>query len=240
MGSAILGAAVIDDIIGIIVLTVVISMKDSTVSIGSILIKIAVYMVMMMTLGYLLNRFQDLIDRNLGKRRITTYIVAACFIIAFVSETFFGIADITGAYLLGLFFSQHEIKREIARKITVPSYLIFSPVFFASVGLKVELSGMTGSLILFSVLLLIVAALTKIIGCGIGAKLCGFTSRESLQVGVGMVSRGEVALIVAQKGYAVGLVDASMFPPIVIVVIATTVIAPIVLRQIMCDNKGRK
>ena len=99
---------------------------------------------------------------------------------------------------------------------------------------------MTGSLILFSVLLLIVAALTKIIGCGIGAKLCGFTSRESLQVGVGMVSRGEVALIVAQKGYAVGLVDASMFPPIVIVVIATTVIAPIVLRQIMCDNKGRK
>ena len=195
---------------------------------------------MMMTLGYLLNRFQDLIDRNLGKRRITTYIVAACFIIAFVSETFFGIADITGAYLLGLFFSQHEIKREIARKITVPSYLIFSPVFFASVGLKVELSGMTGSLILFSVLLLIVAALTKIIGCGIGAKLCGFTSRESLQVGVGMVSRGEVALIVAQKGYAVGLVDASMFPPIVIVVIATTVIAPIVLRQIMCDNKGRK
>ena len=215
-------------------------MKDSTVSIGSILIKIAVYMVMMMTLGYLLNRFQDLIDRNLGKRRITTYIVAACFIIAFVSETFFGIADITGAYLLGLFFSQHEIKREIARKITVPSYLIFSPVFFASVGLKVELSGMTGSLILFSVLLLIVAALTKIIGCGIGAKLCGFTSRESLRVGVGMVSRGEVALIVAQKGYAVGLVDASMFPPIVIVVIATTVIAPIVLRQIMCDNKGRK
>lgn len=240
VGSAILGAAVIDDIIGIIVLTVVISMKDSTVSIGSILIKIAVYMVMMMTLGYLLNRFQDLIDRNLGKRRITTYIVAACFIIAFVSETFFGIADITGAYLLGLFFSQHEIKREIARKITVPSYLIFSPVFFASVGLKVELSGMTGSLILFSVLLLIVAALTKIIGCGIGAKLCGFTSRESLQVGVGMVSRGEVALIVAQKGYAVGLVNASMFPPIVIVVIATTVIAPIVLRQIMCDNKGRK
>ena len=99
---------------------------------------------------------------------------------------------------------------------------------------------MTGSLILFSVLLLIVAALTKIIGCGIGAKLCGFTSRESLQVGVGMVSRGEVALIVAQKGYAVGLVDASMFPPIVIVVIATTVITPIVLRQIMCDNKGRK
>ena len=187
-----------------------------------------------------MNRFQDLIDRNLGKRRITTYIVAACFIIAFVSETFFGIADITGAYLLGLFFSQHEIKREIARKITVPSYLIFSPVFFASVGLKVELSGMTGSLILFSVLLLIVAALTKIIGCGIGAKLCGFTSRESLQVGVGMVSRGEVALIVAQKGYAVGLVDASMFPPIVIVVIATTVITPIVLRQIMCDNKGRK
>ena len=82
-------------------------------------------------------------------------------------------------------------------------------------------------------MLLIVAILTKIVGCGLGAKLCGFTRRESVQVGVGMISRGEVALIVAQKGYAMGLMSAALFPPIVLVVIATTIITPIVLKKIM-------
>lgn len=239
VGNAILGAAVIDDIVGIIVLTVVISMKDTSVSIYSILLKILIYAVIMLVMGYLINRFQDTIDKNLGKRRITTYIVAACFIVAYVTESFFGIADITGAYLLGLFFSQHRIKKEIARKITVPSYLFFSPIFFASVGLKVELSGLTGRLMVFSMLLLVVAVLTKVLGCGLGAKLCGFTSREALQVGVGMVSRGEVALIIAQKGFAVGLITAEMFPPMVLMVIATTIITPVVLRKIMNEDEGR-
>lgn len=233
VGNAVLGAAVIDDIIGIIVLTIVISMKDTSVSIAAIMIKILLYAVIMIVLGFLLNRFKEPIDKNLGKRRITTYIVAACFIVSYATETFFGIADITGAYLMGLFFSQHRVKKEIARKITVPSYLFFSPIFFASVGLKVELGGLTGKLMIFSLLLLLVAVLTKIIGCGLGAKICGFTARESLQVGVGMVSRGEVALIIAQKGFAVGLITADMFPPIVLVVIATTIITPVILRKIM-------
>ena len=236
VGSAILGAAVIDDIIGIIVLTLVISMKDSGVSVSGILIKILLYGVTMLALGYLINRFHDSIDRNLGKRRITTYIVAACFIVSYATETFFGIADITGAYLLGLFFSQHRVKKEVARKITVPSYLFFSPIFFASVGLKVELESLTAKMFVFSLLLIAAAFAAKVIGCALGAKICGFTVRESVQVGVGMVSRGEVALIMAQKGFAVGLVDAAAFPPIVLMVIATTFITPIVLRRIMCDN----
>ena len=132
-----------------------------------------------------------------------------------------------------MFLSRHEIKSEIARKLSVPSYLFFSPIFFASVGLKVELSGITGSLIVFSLILLGVAILTKIIGCGLGAKLCRFTGKEAMQVGIGMISRGEVALIVAQKGYAIGLIDAAMFPPIVIVVIATTIFTPIALKKVM-------
>lgn len=239
VGSAILGAAVIDDIIGIIVLTLVISMKDSGVSVSGILIKILLYGVTMLALGYLINRFHDSIDRNLGKRRITTYIVAACFIVSYATETFFGIADITGAYLLGLFFSQHRVKKEVARKITVPSYLFFSPIFFASVGLKVELGSLTAKMFVFSLLLIAAAFAAKVIGCALGAKICGFTVRESVQVGVGMVSRGEVALIMAQKGFAVGLVDAAIFPPIVLMVIATTVITPIVLRRIMCDNMDK-
>ena len=159
--------------------------------------------------------------------------LAACLLVSFASEHFFGVADITGAYLLGLFLSTHAIKKEVARKINVPSYLFFSPIFFASVGLKVELEGMTGTIIVFSFILLAVAILTKIIGCGLGAKICGFTAREALQVGVGMVSRGEVALIVAQKGYDMGLLDADLMPAVVLVVIATTIITPIILKKIM-------
>lgn len=233
VGNAILGAAVIDDIMGIVVLTIVISLKDESVSIASILLKILLYAALMIMIAYICKSFKNVIDANLGKQRITTYVLASCFLVAYASEAYFGIADITGAYLLGLFLSQHEIKHEVAKKLSAPSYLFFSPIFFASVGLKVSLDGFSSDLLTFSLILLVVAILTKIIGCGLGAKVCGFDTHESIQVGVGMISRGEVALIVAQKGYAIGLIDANMFPPIVIVVIATTIITPIVLKKIM-------
>ena len=230
VGNAILGAAVLDDIIGIVVLTVVSSLKDSSVSISAVLLKILAYLAAMAILAVVIYKCRDQIDRNIHKRRISTYALAACLLISFASEHFFGVADITGAFLLGLFLSKCKIRSEVARKLSVPSYLFFSPVFFASVGLKVELEGLNGSLILFSLILLLIAVLTKIVGCGLGVKICGFTNIEALQVGVGMVSRGEVALIVAQKGYAM---DAALFPPIVIVVIATTIITPVILKKIM-------
>ncbi len=233
VGNAVLGAAVLDDIIGIIVLTVVSSLKDTSVSIGVVLCKIALYIVLMGVLGYVLVKFRDQIDKLHRKQTITTHAIAACLLVSFASEVFFGVASITGAYLLGLFISTHKIKEEVADKTRRPSYLFFSPIFFASVGLKVELDGLTKELLIFSVILLLVAVASKIIGCGIGAKLCGFTNMESLQVGVGMVSRGEVALIVAQKGYAMGLMSTALFPPIILVVIATTIITPIILKKIM-------
>lgn len=233
VGNAILGAAVIDDIVGIIILTIVSSMQDADVSVGGVLVKITAFLLLMALLGLVLYKFRDFIDANARKQRITTYVVAACLLIAFASEYFFGVADITGAYLLGLFLSRNEIREEVEDKIRRPSYLFFSPIFFASVGLKVELSGLDGSMLMFSLLLLAVAILTKIAGCGLGARLCGFDSHEALSVGVGMVSRGEVALIVAQKGYAMGLMSAALFPPVVLVVIATTIITPIVLKKVM-------
>ena len=233
VGNAILGAAVIDDIIGIVVLTIVSSLKNSDVSVAIVLLKIALYAIVMGILALALNKGKSVIDANFKRQRITTYFLVACLLISFASEYFFGVADITGAYLLGLFISTHEIKAEVSDKIRRPSYLFFSPIFFASVGLKVELDGLTGSMLLFSILLLIVAILTKIIGCGLGARICGFTKRESFQVGVGMISRGEVALIVAQKGNAMGLMSAALFPAVVLVVLATTIITPVLLKKIM-------
>ena len=233
VGSAILGAAVIDDIIGIIILTVVSSMKDPSVSILSIFIKIGLYVILMASIAVILKASKPTVDEIKDKRRISIYVMALCLIISFVSERYFGIADITGAYMLGLFFTTFEVKHDIARKMAVPSYLFFSPIFFASIGIKTELGGMTKSLLIFSLIILIVAVLSKIVGCGLGAKLCGYSNQESLHIGIGMVSRGEVALIVAQKGYNMGLLSGTLFSPVVLVVIVTTIITPILLKKFM-------
>ena len=127
VGNAILGAAVIDDIIGILVLTVVSSLKDSSISIGAVVIKVLLYVVVMIIIGVLMTKYKRAIDAHLKKQRITTFVMAGCLLVAFASEHFFGIADITGAYILGLFLSRHEIKKEVTKKISVPSYLFFSP-----------------------------------------------------------------------------------------------------------------
>ena len=115
--------------------------------------------------------------------------------------------------------------------------MIFSPVFFASIGLKTSINGLTGSILGFSAVLVIMAILTKMIGCGLGAKICGFSGKESLGVGIGMISRGEVALIVAQKGAQAGLLNDSLFPAVVLMVIVTTLITPILLTAIIGINK---
>lgn len=112
-------------------------------------------------------------------------------------------------------------------------------MFFASIGIKVVLPKMTASLIIFSIMLVIVAILTKIIGCGLGAKLCKYKNSECLQIGMGMVSRGEVALIVASKGAAVGLMSSIFFGPVVITVVITTIAAPILLKLVF-RSKGNK
>lgn len=233
VGSAILGAAVLDDIIGIIILTVVTSLKDSSVSIISILIKIGLYVILMSVLAVVFKAARPTVDDVKDRRRVAIYVMSLMLLIAFISEHYFGIADITGAYMLGLLLSTYEIRGYIAKKMAVPSYLFFSPIFFASIGIKTELSGMTVSLLIFSVILLIVAILTKTVGCGLGARLTGFNSSDALHIGIGMISRGEVALIVAQKGYNMGLVSGKLFSPIVLVVIVTTIITPVLLKKFM-------
>ena len=118
------------------------------------------------------------------------------------------------------------------------SYLLLSPIFFASIGLKVTLTDMTPMIILFAVVLLVVAIMTKVLGCGLGAKLCRYSNKEALQIGVGMISRGEVALIVADKGLNLGLMSNSLFGPIVIMVVITTVITPVLLKFVFKDKNA--
>lgn len=240
VGTTILGAAVIDDIIGIIVLTIVTSLKDTSVSSITVVLKIVLYFVFIAVLIFVLTKLKVFVEEQDEKRRTAIICVALCFILSYISEEYFGIADITGAYFAGLMLCTMKVGPYVARRCEIPSYLIFSPVFFASVGLKVTLGGMDASIWIFAIILLVIAILSKVVGCGLGAKICGCTGKEAFQVGIGMISRGEVALIVAQKGYASGMLDDVLFAPIVLVVIVTTLITPILLKLVMKDNDSEK
>lgn len=236
VGTTILGAAVIDDILGIIVLTIVTSLQDSSVHISIVLIKIVLYFVMIAAIAFVVFKFRWYLERWNQLRRVAILAVSFCLILAYISETVFGIADITGAYFAGLILCSLKIGPYVGRRLEIASYLFFSPVFFAGIGLKTSLSGFNMDIFAFSIILLLIAIFSKIIGCGLGAKFCHFTNKQSFQIGVGMISRGEVALIVAQKGYQCGLLDDTLFAPIVLVVIVTTLITPILLKIIMKDS----
>lgn len=237
VGMTILGAAIIDDILGMIVLAVVSSMKDTSVKPAAVLIKIVLYFVLILVLFLATTHLEFAISKNDHKRRVAIFAIAFCFILAYVSEVGFGIADITGAYFAGVMLCRSKIRDYVDIKIHDVSTVFFSCIFFASVGLKVTMGGMTLKIWLFAVILTVIAIITKMIGCGLGAKICKFTWKESLQTGVGMISRGEVALIVAEKGRQVGLINEDLFAPIILVVIITTLITPILLKVVF---KGEK
>ncbi len=233
-GNAILAAAIIDDVLGIICLTIITSMADTSVSIVTVLLKIVLFFVFAAIAGFAFYKFftiwSNKAERGLQRHVIISFVF--CLMMSFAAEEFFGVADITGAYIAGLIISMTQKEPFVASKFDVLSYLYLSPIFFASIGLKVDLPQMNGAIVLFAVILIVVAILTKVVGCGLGAKLCHYRNYQAARIGVGMISRGEVALIVASKGAAIGLMGSAFMGPVVLVVILTTVIAPILLKWI--------
>ena len=242
MGTSILGAAIIDDILVIIALTVITSFTVPGVEIMVVLLKIFLFFVFIAVCGFFVFRLFRKLEIVYGtKRRVAIYAVVFCLLLSYISEVYFGVADITGAYFAGLILCNvTETKSYIASKINITSYMFFTPIFFASIGIKTVITGMSQELILFTLALLIVAILSKIVGCGLGAKICGFSNMDSLAIGVGMISRGEVALIVAQKGEQAGLISSTLFPAIVLVVIVTTLITPILLKTVVYMKEQKK
>ena len=239
-GTAILGAAVIDDIIGIIIFTIILGFADSSVGIKGILIKILLFFVFAIIIAIVFNFvFTHLSNKHGPKRKVPIYGLVFCLMLSFISEKFFGITDITGAYLAGIIISNVKQSDYILSKFEVLSYMLLGPVFFASIGIKTHITGISSTLLSFTCLLLLVAIFSKIIGCGLGAKLTGFTNKDSLKIGIGMISRGEVALILAGKGSVAGLMEEVFFVPIVIVVIATTLLTPMLLKFIYKEHTGK-
>lgn len=242
-GNAILGAAIIDDILGIIVLTVITSLANPTgsSSVGRVIISILGFFAFSAIIGFLfyigLKKLTSHVYKN--QRRIVIITVSFCFFMSFAAEEFFGVADITGAFFAGLVISTlSRTTGYVSKRCETLSYSILAPVFFASIGLKVSLPSMSTMLIVFTLVLTLVAIVTKIIGCSIGAKLFHYTNRECIQIGIGMISRGEVALIVANKGLSAGLIHENLIGPVIIMVIITTILTPLVLKPVFSRKKA--
>lgn len=232
LGTTIVSAAVIDDVIGIVVLTCVIGASSGTgTGLGTVLINTVLFFLVSIGVGVVIHHAMKWLDkRNPHTQRITVVSIAFCFAMAYIAEQYFGIADITGAYIAGIVLCAMDDAAYVERRIDISNYVIFAPVFFASIGLKTDVSGLTLEILLFCVFFVIVALLTKIIGCGCAAKVCGFNWPDSLKVGIGMMTRGEVALIVAQKGLAVGMVDSVYFTAVILLIVVSSVATPIALK----------
>ena len=218
-GNAILGAALIDDILGIIALTLITSVSDPSVNIVAVLVKIVAFFALSLAVGVLLHSF------------------AFCLLYAFAAERFFGVADITGAYIAGLIISNTTKVTYVATRFETVSYMLLSPIFFASIGTKVVLPQMSTAIVFFSVLLVLWSIVSKVVGCGLGAKLCRYSNEECRRIGVGMISRGEVALIVANKGISSGLMKQDFFGPVVIMVVVTTIVTPVLLKLVYREKE---
>ena len=231
VGTTILSAAIIDDVIGIVVLTFVIGFKSPDSSPFKVVISTILFFVFAVVVGFISYHIFAIIDeRYAHTRRIPITGFAFCLAMAYVAERYFGIADITGAYVAGIILCSVKDAEYIARKMDINSYMLFGPIFFASIGLKTSIDNVTGSLLAFSAAFVLVGLLSKIIGCGLMARICRFSGKDSLKVGVGMMTRGEVALIVSQKGLSVGLMSPVYFTSVIFLIIVSSILTPILLK----------
>ena len=241
VGTTIMAAAIIDDVIGIIVLTFVISFRDADVKLGKVCFQTVMFFIFSIGVGFVTYKLFQMIDKKYPHtRRIPIAGLALCFAMAYIAEDLFGIADITGAYVAGIILCSISDSDYIARKMDINSYMLFGPIFFASIGLKTDLADFSASILWFSIGFVIVALACKIIGCGLMAKLCKFSFHDSLICGVGMMTRGEVALIVSQKGLSVGLISPVYFSAVILLILVSSVATPVLLKLLFAKSSANQ
>ena len=238
IGTTILNAAIIDDVIGIVVLTFVIGFKNPDNKPLKVVISTILFFVFALIVGFISYKIFKWMDSKYPHtRRIPIAGLAYCLALSYIAERYFGIADITGAYVAGIILCSIKDSDYIARKMDVNSYMLFGPVFFVSIGLKTNINEMSGRLLLFSLGFVITALLCKIVGCGLMAKACRFNTSDSLKIGIGMMTRGEVALIVSQKGLSAGMMDNEYFTAVILLIIVSSIATPILLKMIYAKEE---
>jgi Kef-type K+ transport system membrane component KefB len=231
VGTTIVSAAIIDDVIGIIVLTIVLSFRDPNSNIGDVVLRTIGFIVLSFVVGYLLYKVMCWVDdRYPHTQRIPIIGLALALALAYIADKFFGIADITGAFVAGVILSSLKDSAYIDRKMDVNSYMIFGPVFFVSIGLTTDIKEIDVAILLFSVFFVLVGLLSKVIGCGVMSRICKFKGKDTLKIGVGMMTRGEVALIVSNKGLDAGMIEAKYFTCVILLILVSSILTPILLK----------
>jgi Na+:H+ antiporter len=237
-GSTILAAAVIDDVMGIVVLSMVVAFSKASVAgavdtgaLATVVVRLAVYFAVAIYAG----RWLPTVLRWAADLPASQAMLAAVLVITFVygwaAEYVGGVAAITGTYLAGVLVARTKFKETIDAGVHALTYAMFVPVFFISIGLQADARALADQMP-FATSLILVAIVAKAIGCGVSSRLCGFDTQESIRVGIGMISRGEVGLIVAGYGLAEGLIGRDVFSASVLVVLATTMATPPLLRLV--------
>jgi Kef-type K+ transport system membrane component KefB len=208
------------------------------VSLWLVIGKKVIFFVSIFLIGW---KLVPLVMRWLAPLKVTEAVISAalilCFSFAFYSETM-GIAGIIGAFAAGVAIAQTNYKEEVIHKLEPIAYGVFVPVFFVSIGLSVTFSGIADQF-WFIVILSLIAIVTKLVGCGLGAKLTGFSTHSALGIGAGMISRGEVALIIAAIGLESQLLKPEYFTSTIIVVIVTTLVTPPLLKVLFKEKAER-
>ncbi|HBJ18710.1 MAG TPA: sodium:proton antiporter, partial [Clostridiales bacterium] len=238
VGTTIITAAIIDDVLGIIVLSVVLALKNDAaagaeaVNPWIVVLRTVVYFIVIAILAFVASKAFRALDKKFPHHRlIPIFSLAFCFLISYVSERFFGIADITGAYIVGLILSTNPDTEYIDQKSDILSYMFFVPIFFGNIGISTNFSGITVETLAFGLVFIAAGIIGKLVGCGTAALCCRYTPSDSFKVGVGMMARAEVALVCAQKGVESGIIDSTIMPFVVLMILLTSFITPILLQK---------
>lgn len=236
-GMTILGAAVIDDVMGIILLSFVIALHgasggEAAEPIWWIIVKMVAYFGLAIWIGSsVVPRLLRWASRWEGTETGFAMAIVVGLLYAFSAEAFGKVAAITGSYLLGVMIAQHhELSHAVTEKLSTMAYGFFVPIFFVSIGLEADAIAAFVANPLLATLIVAAAVVTKILGSGLGVAAVGFSGTEAIRVGTGMVSRGEVALIVANIGLAAGVINNEIFSVMVVMTLFTTLVTPILLR----------
>ena len=241
VGTTIMSAAIIDDVIGIVVLTAVLGLKDPSANLITVVIKTVAFFVLSFVVGIAIFKIMTKVEIKWPHtRRIPILGLALAFAMSYVADKYFGVADITGAYVAGIILSSLDNSEYIDRKMDINSYMIFGPVFFASVGLQTNLKTVDMTILAFSAAFVIVGLLGKVVGCGLVAKLLKYNTSDALKIGVGMMTRGEVALIVAQRGLKAEIIDSRYFTAVILLIILSSILTPIILKAIYASDESKE
>jgi Kef-type K+ transport system membrane component KefB len=244
VGLGLLGAAVFDDILVILILSGFLAVVEGAADITVLLVvlgRMIAFLALSVAFGlWILPRLLKLVARLPISQSVLSLALIILLVYGIAAELLGGMAAITGAFLAGLMFARSHEKERMEAGIHALAYGMFVPIFLVGIGLSVNLRGLDLSALWLSLTVILVAVMTKFLGAGLGAKLGGFTWRESWQLGAGMVSRGEVGLIVASVGITQGLVNQAEFSAIVGMVLVSTILTPPLLRILFKETHPKE